>query len=182
MKLNDKEIRTAFIKRLRSRKPAPNNIIEELSVDSGNAIADIVTVSKDLHCYEIKGESDKIERLKRQSISYDLAFRKVTLITTSNQLAKAKAAIPPHWGLIETKYVAEQVKFLYHRKALMNPKYCKYTALQTLWKEEMMRIAAKKASEPLKKSSTRDFISTTLASQSGKLELSVLIAEQLQLR
>lgn len=182
MKLNDKEIRTAFIKALRSRKPAPNSIIEELSVDSGNAIADIVTVYKELHCYEIKGESDKIERLRRQSISFDLAFRKLTLITTSNQLAKAKAVIPTHWGLIESKFVANQVKFIYQRKALTNPKYCKYTALQTLWKEEMMRIAAKKTSEPLKKSCTRDFISTRLASQSGKLELSELIAEQLQLR
>ncbi len=182
MKLNDKEIREAFITRLGRQNPAPKRIIEELSVDNGNAIADIVAISNDLHCYEIKGENDKPERLNRQAVSYNLAFRKVTLITTSNHLIKAQSIVPPHWGLLEAKYVSGKIKFCYHRKASINPKYCKYTALQTLWKEEMLRIAANRVTEPLKKSNTRDFISTTLADKNTKKELSSLIAEQLQVR
>jgi hypothetical protein len=182
MKLNDKEIREAFIARLKRHSPAPKRIIEELSVDNGNAIADIVAISNDLHCYEIKGENDKPERLNRQAVSYNLAFRKVTLITTDNHLLKAWSIVPPHWGLIEAKYVSEKIKFCYHRKASINPRYSKYIALQTLWKEEMLRIAVNRIAEPLKKTNTRDFISTVLADKNTKKELSNLIAKQLQAR
>ncbi|MGI2151877.1 sce7726 family protein [Shewanella oncorhynchi] len=182
MKLNDKEIRQAFIKRLQNRKPEPKRIIEELAVDSGNAIADIVTVSTDLHCFEIKGENDKIGRLERQSKSYDMAFRKVTLITTKNHLNKALILAPIHWGIIEAKIVGEKIKFVYHRKVSINPNFCKYTALQTLWKEEMIRIATKKSATPMKKNITREIISSTLAKHSTKKELSELIAEQLNIR
>ena len=49
--LTDKEIRAALIKALLKRKPAPKAVIEELRVHDGNAVADVVTVHKELHCY-----------------------------------------------------------------------------------------------------------------------------------
>ncbi len=179
MKLNDKLIRSAFIEWLYKRRPAPKKIIEELSVDNGNAIADIVVLSRDLHCFEIKGESDKIERLQKQSLHYDLAFRKITLITTQNHLDKSFNLAPSYWGIIEAKIKDGAVIFSYKRKASLSPMFSKVTALQTLWKVEMLNIVNKKSIINVKKNHTREKISVEIAISSSKKELSNLIAEQL---
>lgn len=60
--LNDKELREALKDWLFRKSMKPKKIIEELSVNNGLAIADVVAIYKDLHCFEIKGDNDKIER------------------------------------------------------------------------------------------------------------------------
>ncbi|HDY8933631.1 TPA: hypothetical protein RRI41_005419, partial [Klebsiella pneumoniae] len=47
--LNDNKIRTALINFLLAKKPAPERIIEELHIENGRAIADVVAAYSYLH-------------------------------------------------------------------------------------------------------------------------------------
>ena len=87
--LNDIDIRVALIEKLQSMPTKPKAVIEELRVHNGNAIADVVALYKEAHCFEIKGDGDKIERIVTQGRFYDFSFRKITLVTTTKHLAKA---------------------------------------------------------------------------------------------
>ncbi|EAZ72336.1 TPA: sce7726 family protein [Vibrio cholerae O1] len=184
MILNDKTIRKAFISKLNRMSPKPKKVIEELSVANGCAIADIVSINKTMHCYEIKGETDKIERAIKQAKHYNLAFNKVTLITTSNHLDKALKLIPSHWGIIETVYSEKEgrVKFRYHRKAKKNISMDTYVAVQTLWKSEMLKISELLGLSFLSKNKNRDFIANKISSEKNKYVISEMISEQLKLR
>ncbi|EIQ9109392.1 sce7726 family protein, partial [Escherichia coli] len=97
MTLNDKEIRYGLVEMLLSRKQKPARIIHELPIDNGNAIADVVAVYKQLHCYEIKGDGDKVERLQSQGFFYNQTFPKITLVTTEKHLIRALNITPSFW-------------------------------------------------------------------------------------
>lgn len=183
MKLNDKNIRESFILRLSNTKHNIK-IIEELSVANGSAIADIVSVSNSTHCYEIKGETDKIERVIKQSKYYDLAFNKITLITTHNHIEKAFSLSPSHWGIIEAIYSHKdnRIKFIYHRKSKNNIHMDKFTAIQTLWKREMLNASKKMGISFLKKEENRDFIAKKISVEYDKNSISKVISEQLKMR
>lgn len=139
--LNDKKIRQSLISRLNQQSIRPKVILEELRVHNGNAIADVVTVHSFAHCYEIKGETDSIYRITRQSQFYDLAFKKVTLVTTEKQLETALKVAPPHWGIMCAKDKKESVVIAHIRKAIPSPIYDKKIALLTLWKSELVELA-----------------------------------------
>lgn len=141
MKLNDREIRSALLAYLSGLVHKPSRVFEELHIHKGNAIADVVALHKEPHCYEIKGENDNISRLKKQGFYYDQAFRKITLVTTQNKLNKALEVCPSYWGIIVADTDGEAVKLKPYRRAKISPSYSKEVALQTLWKDEMLRMA-----------------------------------------
>ena len=105
---------------------------------------------KELHCYEIKGESDKISRLVTQAEYYDKAFRKVTLVTTENHITRAFLIAPPHWGVIVCNRRGENFSLKSIRKARLSPNYCGITALLTLWRSEMLSIGEGALNKPEK--------------------------------
>ncbi|MGI8431207.1 MAG: sce7726 family protein, partial [Chthoniobacterales bacterium] len=63
MELNDALIRGALLLELAQQQTRPRAVIEELHVHNGRAIADVVTLHSEAHCYEIKGATDRIERI-----------------------------------------------------------------------------------------------------------------------
>jgi hypothetical protein len=153
--LKDKEIRTALLAHLMNRSPRPARVVEELSIDDGNAIADVVACYRELHCYEIKGQTDNVRRVLAQSEYYSQSFPKLTLVTTSNHLSWALSNMPEHWGLMLAKEHGERVIFRYVRKAKTNSKFCKRKALMMLWKAELATLASSHPNVILKKSFTR---------------------------
>lgn len=178
IELNDKHIREAFIKRLQRSQHTPRAIIEELRVHNGNAIADIVSLHKEAHCYEIKGQGDKIERAIEQGRFYDKAFRKVSLITSPNHLKKAERLTPRHWGLIEAKEKKGRIIFRYVRAAKVSSNFEKNTALLTLWKAELLDLAEDVTTAKLDKSS-RQQLTSLLSQHFSKEQTSNLISQQL---
>ena len=60
MDLNDARIREALMRKLEQQKKRPRAVLQELHVHNGKAIADIVTLHSEAHCYEIKGATDHI--------------------------------------------------------------------------------------------------------------------------
>lgn len=180
--LNDRAIREALVRSLINKKNRPQRIIHELSVSNGNAIADVVAIYRESHCFEIKGEGDKIERLKTQGEYYNAAFRKITLVTTEKHGKKALKHTPSFWGIIIAKESAGKIILNYLRKALSNPFFDKKTAVQTLWKEEMLGILSEMEIFIKKRDMTRENIGFILAEEMGKKELSEKISSALILR
>lgn len=108
---------------------------------NGNAIADVVAVYKTMHCYEIKGETDSINRIVRQSQFYDLAFPLISLVTTANHLRSAEIIAPKHWGIVLANPSRCSSVVLRHvRGASRNPSYRPEIALLSLWRSELIKF------------------------------------------
>lgn len=118
---------------------------------NGNAIADVVAVYKTMHCYEIKGETDSINRIVRQSQFYDQAFPRISLVTTGNHLRKAETIAPKHWGIVLANPSHNgSVIFRYVRGATQNPSYLPEIALLSLWRSELIKFPSA-SNAPLQK-------------------------------
>ena len=170
MQLNDKNIRTVLISRLKNQTVQPKAIIEELRVHNGNAIADVVALYNESHCYEIKGDGDKVERILTQGKFYNLSFRKITLVTTLKHLKKAIKIAPYFWGIMIAEEKNNQIKLKYIRRAKNNPNFDKSIALLTLWKDEMLNLTDEKNKSSVKKS--RIILAELIAKNKQKVELS----------
>ncbi len=175
MQLNDKEIRFALLEKLNNQACKPRAIIEELRVHNGNAIADVVALYSEAHCYEIKGENDKIERVVTQGLYYNSAFRKITIVTTPNHLKKTIQIAPAYWGIMVAQRSTRGIYFSYERGAKQNPDFNKHLALLTLWKNEMLSLMEEKKHER----KPRAFLAQLIAQTQKKSELSNKICEQL---
>jgi hypothetical protein len=175
MRLNDFEIRTALVQKLETQTIKPRAIVEELRVYNGNAIADVVALYNEAHCYEIKGEDDKVERVLVQGKFYNSSFRKITLVTTENHLEKSQSICPDYWGIIVAFSSRNIVKFRHVRGAKINPEFSKELALLTLWKSEMLSILE----EPKHQRKPRDVLAQLISSNKKKAELSSHICDLL---
>lgn len=175
MRLNDFEIRAALKEKLCDQSIKPRAIVDELRVHNGNAIADVVALYSEAHCFEIKGYNDKIERVLRQGSYYNTAFRKITLVTTENHLNKALEIIPSHWGVIIAYSSSGKVRLKHVRRSNSNPFFDKELALLTLWKSEMLDIL----NENKYKKKPRELLAKLISGSKRKVELSVNICDAL---
>ncbi len=179
-KLSDKEIRLALVSYLTNLPNKPSKIIEELRVYNGNAIADVVALYEDTHCFEIKSDLDRIERIEKQGAYYDLSFLNVTLVTTNKFIKKAIEIAPAHWGILLASVSENGVMISSIRTSKRNKYFDKRSALLTLWKSEMLEIADFDLSK--KKYQSRDELSKLIARRKSDSELSRHICKLLQFR
>jgi len=178
--LYDKLIRPTLISKLKNQAIKPKAVIEELRVHNGNAIADVVALYKDAHCFEIKGDSDKIERAVKQGNYFNLSFRRITLVTTRRQLNKAIQLLPKFWGIMIAEWKHGEVKLKYIRGAKNNPNFNKNIALLTLWKSEMLALI-EQHNKSTKKDSRR-LLAQLISRTKKKVELSNNITDALAAR
>ncbi len=130
--LNDARIREALLRRLARQKARPRAVLEELHVHNGNAIADVVTLHSEAHCYEIKGATDRVERIVAQGAYYNTAFRRITLVTTECKLQRAMDLAPLFWGIMVAVEDTDTIRFRHFRAAQLNPHFERQSAAMTL--------------------------------------------------
>lgn len=175
IKLNDATIREALLRRLERQKSRPRAVIEELHVHNGRAIADVVTLHSEAHCYEIKGATDKIERITVQGSYYNSAFRRITLVTTECKLRRATKLAPTFWGIMVAVQDDGIIRLRHVRAACRNPYFEKHLAAMTLWKSEMLELLPETGTERL----PRRRLAQLIADTQREIELSVSICELL---
>ena len=173
--LNDATIREALLRKLERQKSRPRAVLQELHVHNGKAIADVVTLHSEAHCYEIKGETDRIERITAQGVYYNAAFRRITLVTTECNLRRALKLAPRFWGIMVAIADGEAVRFRHVRAAKLNPNFEKQSAAMTLWKSEMLELV----SEPGAERKPRRLLAQLIAETQRELELSMSICDLL---
>jgi hypothetical protein len=165
--LKDAEIRNALVQHLNSRSPRPSRILQELHVHNGNAIADVVAFYKQMHCFEIKGETDSIQRILKQAEVYSHSFPKLTLVLTTKHVRWALRNLPEYWGILVAQDQGDRVIFRYERKASNNPNFVTDKALMMLWRQELLDVS-EKMGVIQKKSGNRNDFAKTLGSTINK--------------
>ena len=175
MDLNDATIREALLRKLERQKSRPRAVLQELHVHNGKAIADVVTLHSEAHCYEIKGATDRIERIAIQGSYYNSVFRRITLVTTECHLQRARKLAPEFWGIIVAIPDGETVRFRYVRAARLNPNFEKQSAAMTLWKSEMLELVSESGAER----KPRRLLAQLIAETRRELELSMTICDLL---
>jgi hypothetical protein len=154
--LSDQQIRKDLAKHISNRLSSGGIVKHEQTLHNGNVIADLLAISNSLHMYEIKGDLDKISRLKVQSIYYNKVAPKVTLVTTHKNIEKAISLLPSYWGVIQATKRKERVSFKYIRAAGTNVEFSKYHALLALWKSELVEVAKRVDGITVKSRHTRE--------------------------
>ena len=180
--LLDKDIREIFSTHHSKRYPK-SKLLSEVRVNNGMAIADLVSIGiKSSHCYEIKSDKDNVIRIHEQSKSFDIAFNKISLITTYSQYKKALEIIPQYWGIIIVSNTPGK-KILYSRKASPSPLFSEQKALLALWREELLSMAsAKKLFDKSFKRASRSELIDILSSNLSTTEICRLLNYYLLIR
>lgn len=101
MKTRDIDIRQKLHKELSSqyKNRTDTIVVDELNLCQGDARIDIAVVNGKIHGYEIKSESDTLERLPNQISIYNQVMDTVTIVTAEKHLEKVKQLIPAWWGI-----------------------------------------------------------------------------------
>lgn len=173
--LNDAVIREALLRKLVRQRSRPRAVLQELHVHNGKAIADVVTLHSEAHCYEIKGATDRIERILVQGTYYNAAFRRITLVTTECKLQRALKLAPSFWGIMVAVQHEEVVRFRHIRAARRNPHFEKHSATMTLWKSEMLELVPETGTERM----PRRRLAQLIAETRRDLEVSMNICDLL---
>ncbi|MEO5715193.1 MAG: sce7726 family protein [Luteolibacter sp.] len=175
IQLNDASIREALLRKLVRQKSRPRAVLQELHVHNGRAIADVVTLHSEAHCYEIKGATDRIERIAVQGPYYNAAFRRITLVTTECKLRRATKLAPTFWGIMVAVQDEGTIRFRHVRAACRNPYFEKHLAAMTLWKSEMLELVPETGTERM----PRRRLAQLIADTRRELELSMSICNLL---
>ncbi|GAQ19554.1 hypothetical protein OPHB3_3523 [Oceanobacillus picturae] len=142
-KLDDKEIRTTLISRLRGYKNC--KVFEEVTVPSGKARADIVSVNGHVVAYEIKSDFDSIRRLESQITEYDKNFEMNYIVVGAKYANSIYNIIPDYWGVIVAqKTRINTIRLSFNRKAKLNPNLSFKEFLSLLSSNDIKRIASGK--------------------------------------
>lgn len=157
-----------------ARQPArPRAVLEELHVHNGRAIADVVALHSEAHCYEIKGATDRVERIAVQGTYYNAVFRRITLVTTECKLRRALKLAPSFWGIMLAVDDDATIRFRHVRPATCNPHFEKQSAAMTLWKSEMLELLPQTGKERM----PRRQLAQLIAETRQELELSTSICD-----
>lgn len=147
--LNDKLIRAQLKLKIHNQTRRKVVTVDELAVDNGRAVADVVALFKNPHCYEIKSELDSLRRLDSQAKIFSEIFPKVTLVTAPVHFKKALEIIPSWWGVIVVnKLESGKIIFNHHRKSKLNQHINKTKLLSILWNSKLHEELVKKEISP----------------------------------
>lgn len=111
-------------------------IVEEFGCKT--ARADVAVINGSLHAYEIKSDSDSLDRLSSQIDGYKGVFEFVTLVCGRRLLDRARKSIPRWWGLQKAEQQNGQVTITELRTAKPNPKLDPLRLAKMLWKVEAL--------------------------------------------
>jgi hypothetical protein len=98
--MNDHILREATKKKIIPRHLRSGAfVVEELNLRHGAARIDIVVIGDLLHGFELKSDSDNLDRLADQARVYNDLFDKMTLIVGYKHAHNALHSIPDWWGV-----------------------------------------------------------------------------------
>lgn len=116
-------------------------IVDELALCQGEARVDVAVINGALHGYEIKSDSDTLERLPKQIEVYSRVLDKITIVTGKSHIQKVCNLIPYWWGIEEAEHISnEKVEIRTYREPLPNPTIDPYSVIQLLWRDEAVEL------------------------------------------
>lgn len=122
------------------RKDSDTRVLDELGVRHGVSRVDVAVVNGYLHGYEIKSDSDTLQRLPNQVAIYNEVFDHVTLVVGAKHAEKAASIIPDWWGIrVATEGKRGGISFKVSRKPKKNPGINPIALAELLWRDEVVQ-------------------------------------------
>lgn len=121
-------------------------IVEEMGVWSGTVRIDVAIINGSLSGYELKSNSDTLERLPHQRDIYGHVFDYLHLVVGKRHAEEAEKLLPDWWGIQIAVAAAKlhdaghPVELLPHRPASLNPSPNPYLIAEMLSKEEALGV------------------------------------------
>ena len=139
----DADIRKVLMSELRQTYNDKDHdlIVEEFGCNS--ARIDVAVINGALHAFEIKSDSDSLDRLPSQIEAYRGVFQYVTLVSGERLLAHARETIPKWWGIQKARCEDGAVVLRSLRTAKLNPQQDALSLAKMLWKIEALTCLRK---------------------------------------
>ncbi|ABC83386.1 hypothetical protein Adeh_3620 [Anaeromyxobacter dehalogenans 2CP-C] len=140
--MRDLDVRLALHETVlaRHRDDPETIVIDEFGLNWGVVRVDVAVVNGTIHGYEIKSDSDTLDRLPVQAEMYGRVLDRVTLVA-GRHLAAAERQVPDWWGLCEAIEVAPgQVRLRSVRRARSNRNLDLKAVAMLLWRDEALAI------------------------------------------
>ena len=115
-------------------------IIDELGILEGECRIDLAVVCGQLHGYEIKSDSDTLDRLPAQLAAYNAVFDRITLVAGSRHAGRAFAMVPEWWGLVTAVSQGRRVVLRPERAAQVNEQIDPVAVASLLWRDEVVAV------------------------------------------
>lgn len=175
--LGDAEIRVAL--RLAVSLIEKDSLaVEEVPLHGGYVRADMITFSANsIHVVEIKGDRDRLDRLREQGRVYSTFADRVTLVVGWRHAAAALRRAPHWWGV----WLAERVEpcnegglgvaLVPLREALVNPDQKREALADLLTRNSALALLHRLRADRGVRSKARAAISARLADASSSAEL-----------
>ena len=130
-------------------------ILDELGLCEGRVRVDVALVNGELAGYEIKSETDTLDRWPLQCRRYSQVLDRAWLITTERKLRRAR--VPRWWGLMRIDQAEAGVTLSIVRAANINPKPDAFAIAQLLWRNESLAILQRRGQLQGVRSKRREF-------------------------
>jgi hypothetical protein len=178
----DADIRSVLLASLKAKHNDKNHdlIVEEFGCNA--ARADVAVINGFLHAYEIKSDSDSLDRLPSQMDAYESVFEYVTLVCGRRLLERARIAIPDWWGLQRAEFKVGVVSIRELRAPKPNPSQSPLAVAKMLWKIEALRVLRKYGHRGVTSKSTADEISNAVAANVPIVELTNEVRQAIKTR
>jgi hypothetical protein len=147
-------------------------IVEEFGCNS--ARTDIAVINGSLHAFEIKSDSDSLDRLPSQIEAYQGVFEYITLVCGSRLLKRARVTIPKWWGLQKAEHKDGCVVLQELRAPKLNPRQDALALAKMLWKTEALACLRKRGHKVVTSKHSADEVSRAVADH---IPISVLTNE-----
>ena len=106
----------------------------------GQSRVDVAVINGILHGYEIKSESDTLERLPSQMNDYNKVFDRMTIVVQRNYLDEVRKIIPSWWGITLVTRYKGKLHLREIRKGRVNQSVDPFSLSHLLWRGEALDI------------------------------------------
>jgi len=183
--MKDHDLRQAVKKRLlRSICHVPNAfLLEEFGVHHGSARIDLVIVNGLLHGFELKSDSDTLDRLPDQIRLYSSVFDRVTLVVGYRHAYAALKMVPEWWG-VKLAHVGQRgaIRIADARSARRNPNQDPLSLASLLWRGEALQLLSQVYTVDGHRSKRRSVIYRRLSEITDADTIRAFVMECLRLR
>jgi hypothetical protein len=141
--MKDIHIRAALKRKLAAfyQGDSETLVVEEMGLRDGAARIDVAVISESLHGFELKSDSDRLDRLPRQCVAYGAIFDRMTLVVGPRLHNEAMKLIPSWWGVeLAERTSAGQITFQTLRTAEENQSVDSLSIAKLLWREEALAL------------------------------------------
>lgn len=141
--MRDIDVRNALRREvLKRHEGEPDTLVlHELGLRHGVARVDVAVVNGSLHGYEIKSDSDTLDRLPAQIEIYGSVLDRATLVVGKRHADKAIDLVPPWWGVkIAIEGPRGGIQLRDERRPRINSNIDPLAVAELLWSTEAKEI------------------------------------------